>query len=96
MARVLYGKRVLVGLEQLIDGLAQQDRKLAFAVTDAVAETIGELEQAPLRGVPLPGGLNQLVLTQGDMVLLVLYRYLAVEDRVEILLLDRLAPAADI
>lgn len=88
MARVLYGKRVLVGLEQLIDGLAQQDKKLAFAVTDAIAEAIGELEQAPLRGTPLPGGLRQLDITHGGTVLLALYRYLALEDRVEILVLQ--------
>lgn len=88
MARVLYGKRVLVGLEQLIDGLAQQDRKQAFAVTDAIAETIGELEQTPLRGAPLPGGLRQLHIIHGDTALMALYRYLALEDRVEILFLQ--------
>ncbi|HEY6094078.1 MAG TPA: type II toxin-antitoxin system RelE/ParE family toxin [Gallionellaceae bacterium] len=88
MARVLYGKQALVGLEQLIDALAQQDRKQAFAVTDAIAEAIGKLEQRPLNGTPLPGGLRQLHITRGDSVLLALYRYLALEDRVEILSLQ--------
>lgn len=88
MARVLYGKRAMVGLEQLIDGLAQQDKTLAFAVSDAIAEAIGSLEQAPLRGTPLPGGLRQLHIIHGDTALLALYRYLALEDRVEILLLQ--------
>lgn len=91
MARVLYGKQALVGLEQLIDGLAQQDKKQAFAATDAIAEAIGELEQAPLRGTLLPGGMRQLhVVCGGDIALLALYRYLALEDRVEILLLQPL------
>jgi plasmid stabilization system protein ParE len=90
MARVLYGKQALIGLEQLIDGLALQDKKLAFAVTDAIAEAIGELELAPLCGAPLPGGLGQLRITHGDTVLLALYRHLALEDRVEILFLQPL------
>lgn len=91
MARVLYGKPVLVALEQLIDGVAAQDKQQAFALTDALAEAVSELEQQPLRGEPLPGGLRQLRIAQGGQTYLVLYRYLAVEDRAEILLLQALA-----
>jgi hypothetical protein len=92
MARVLYGKQALIGLEQLITGFSHQDKKLAFAVADAIAEMVGELERYPLGGAPLPGGLRQLHIPQGDAALLALYRYLALEDRVEILLLQPCHP----
>ena len=91
MSRVLFGKQALAELERLIDGLAQQDKKLAFSVTDVIAEAVSELEQAPLRGVPLPGGLRQLRIPHAGLTYLLLYRHLALEDRVEILLLQPMA-----
>lgn len=87
MSRVLFGKQALAELEQLIDGLAQQDRQQAFAMADAIAEATGALEHSPLLGSPLPGGMHQLNIAHNDSQLLALYRYLALEDRVEILLL---------
>lgn len=85
MPVVHFSARALADLDRIFDFLADHNPTLAPQAGEAIIDATAVLQRHPLIGRPIEGNLRELVISQGAAGYVALYRFLAMEDRVDIL-----------
>lgn len=85
MARVVYWRHALANRERAFTSQDGRSPDAAIAAGDKIRSAIEVLEQHPLIGRMIEGGLRELVISFGRSGYLALYRFVAAREEVRIL-----------
>jgi len=85
VARLIYSRQALEGLERLTDFLLETDPAAALDTFGLIEEAVGILKRHPLVGGPAELGMRELVISRGKTGYVALYSYEPIEDAVLIL-----------
>ena len=80
MAALRYAAQALDDLDRLATFLARSDPAAAAATLPLIVRGLSALEDHPLLGRPIAGGLRELVLSRGKTGYVALYRYIEAID----------------
>ena len=85
MARIIYSRAALLGLEKVTDFLVEADPQAASETIDLIAEAVSILNRHPLIGREIEADLRELVISRGKSGYVALYSYEPDHDAVLIL-----------
>jgi plasmid stabilization system protein ParE len=75
LARIIYSRAALSGLDKLTDFLLEDDAVAAAETIDLIEEAVSVLNRHPFIGRPIDADLSELVISRGKTGYVALYSY---------------------
>lgn len=85
MAKLIYTRRALSGLERLTDFLLESESSAALQTVSLISEAVQILDNHPLIGRPVENDMRELVISRGQSGYIALYSFEQPDDTVLIL-----------